>query len=618
MPEAFVEKTQAELGAVISTPKLSEKLLMKPPFRFLHDIVTSFIKTTGFPADLYPEEMLDSANVSEKDSKILFLKLLIAAVEAATGSKTSAQPAKIVSGHEPENTNELLQLLASCAALSPEKKAEAVSAAKAAKDSSSEKKSKGDGSGDAAAAGSSKKRDEDDEERKKRHEEKRRKEKEGEEKSKGDEEKPKGDDEERKKKKEDDEERKKRHEEKRRKEKEAEEKSKGDEEKPRGDDEERKKKKEDDEERKKRHEEKRRKEKEAEEKSKGDEEKPKGDDEERKKKKEDDEERKKRHEEKRRKEKEAEEKSKGDDEERKKKKEDDEERKKRHEEKRRKEKEGSEKAKESPKEAPAEEKSSPVAGDDASEQPSHPAVRRTASAGKAPPRSKPTHEVVQDPNSNAASIAGVIRENRSSAKGGQDAEVEDENEWMRVAEQQSMKRSSDTGAGGDKGEARGYLGQQALQAKKEHEEEVARLAEKDARGPREGGIVIHSNRAGRTGGATMGESELSKLREQLQLLTKASNPLGKLLETIYDDIDTMSRELEMWRSEARSQALAASDARRQTTESLQEVHAQLQALEDAINDQILKTHNLRCSIINNDNAIAGMIRMIVNPDMMGR
>ncbi|KAG8346694.1 hypothetical protein TRVL_02464 [Trypanosoma vivax] len=576
MPEAFVEKTQAELGAVISTPKLSEKLLMKPPFRFLHDIVTSFIKTTGFPADLYPEEMLDSANVSEKDSKILFLKLLIAAVEAATGSKTSAQPAKIVSGHEPENTNELLQLLASCAALSPEKKAEAVSAAKAAKDSSSEKKSKGDGSGDAAAAGSSKKRDEDDEERKKRHEEKRRKEKE------------------------------------------AEEKSKGDEEKPKGDDEERKKKKEDDEERKKRHEEKRRKEKEAEEKSKGDEEKPKGDDEERKKKKEDDEERKKRHEEKRRKEKEAEEKSKGDDEERKKKKEDDEERKKRHEEKRRKEKEGSEKAKESPKEAPAEEKSSPIAGDDASEQPSHPAVRRTASAGKAPPRSKPTHEVVQDPNSNAASIAGVIRENRSSAKGGQDAEVEDENEWMRVAEQQSMKHSSDTGAGGDKGEARGYLGQQALQAKKEHEEEVARLAEKDARGPREGGIVIHSNRAGRTGGATMGESELSKLREQLQLLTKASNPLGKLLETIYDDIDTMSRELEMWRSEARSQALAASDARRQTTESLQEVHAQLQALEDAINDQILKTHNLRCSIINNDNAIAGMIRMIVNPDMMGR
>ncbi|KAF8285042.1 hypothetical protein TcYC6_0002180 [Trypanosoma cruzi] len=77
----------------------------------------------------------------------------------------------------------------------------------------------------------------------------------------------------------------------------------------------------------------------------------------------------------------------------------------------------------------------------------------------------------------------------------------------------------------------------------------------------------------------------------------------------------MARELEMWRSEARSQALAAADARRETMESLQEVNAQLQNLEDAINDQILKTHNIRRSVINNGNAIAGMVRMIVSPEI---
>ncbi|KPA78363.1 hypothetical protein ABB37_06485 [Leptomonas pyrrhocoris] len=77
----------------------------------------------------------------------------------------------------------------------------------------------------------------------------------------------------------------------------------------------------------------------------------------------------------------------------------------------------------------------------------------------------------------------------------------------------------------------------------------------------------------------------------------------------------MTRELEMWRSESRSQALAASEARRQTEESLQEIHANLQNLEDAISDQMQKTNNLRQTILANDAAMETMMRTIVNPDL---
>lgn len=104
--------TQALLGELITKPKLSEKLLQKPPFRFLHDIVMEVMKATGFATDLYVPDEMDSAKVADKTQKMTFLEKIIKLVGIQLNTLVEARPARIVAGLDAQITNNFLQLLA--------------------------------------------------------------------------------------------------------------------------------------------------------------------------------------------------------------------------------------------------------------------------------------------------------------------------------------------------------------------------------------------------------------------------------------------------------------------------------------------------------------------------
>ncbi|XP_063387379.1 TRAF3-interacting protein 1-like [Cydia fagiglandana] len=109
---SIIKSTQTSLGKYVKRPPLSDKLLKKPPFRFLHDIITTVLKTTGFFKGLFEEDELVSDNVKDRESKILFLNKVISVVGLASGKPLSVKPSKVVAGQEPDKTNELLQCLA--------------------------------------------------------------------------------------------------------------------------------------------------------------------------------------------------------------------------------------------------------------------------------------------------------------------------------------------------------------------------------------------------------------------------------------------------------------------------------------------------------------------------
>lgn len=78
----FWKPTSEMFGSLFDKPKMSEKLLLKPPFKYLFDIVMETTKTTGFKfkiwilgygKGLYSGDELDGNTYDNRDKKLSFL-----------------------------------------------------------------------------------------------------------------------------------------------------------------------------------------------------------------------------------------------------------------------------------------------------------------------------------------------------------------------------------------------------------------------------------------------------------------------------------------------------------------------------------------------------------------
>jgi hypothetical protein len=96
----------------LPAPEMTQKLLKRPPFRFIHDIVAAIDGRFAAYNHVIPAGLQDSANVDTKEKKVEYLTILIEYVNKLMNVKLDVNPKKIVSGHEPEKTNVFLQHLA--------------------------------------------------------------------------------------------------------------------------------------------------------------------------------------------------------------------------------------------------------------------------------------------------------------------------------------------------------------------------------------------------------------------------------------------------------------------------------------------------------------------------
>jgi len=546
MVEPWVEETQKTLGTLITKPKLGEKYLRKPPFRFLHDALSEVVRATGFGQGLYNEAELDAGNISDKQAKLDFLNKMVPCVAFALGEKLDVSANKIVAGLEPEKTNAFLVKLFEAATTkldaSPDAVMRVVNGETVVDGGGKEKKEKKE-----------KKADKEEEEGDGKKEKKERKKKED-----PDEAPAGGDDEE--------EARRKKEEEKRRREE------------------------------KKRRAEAKAKEEEEAAAAAGDVAAAEEEDKRRKK----EEERARRDEEK--KQKEATRK---------------EEKRRAEEEKKRAAEEASAAAAEEDRRASAAPKpvvaapmtfpdEPPVEERNTYESATNEMVKheRPLTAGRKPP--KITSKVKEQKEEPGMQAGGAPVAAQIFTEGGMDMDDED----MFIKNEEVQKPAADMlTAGGDQGKLVRELLQEKEKAKEAEKEEVKPEEEEKKGGIRMGKLKRKKDDATQR----YSEVDVMQLSQLTQSLCQTVNPLGKSVDMIYQDIASMSKELDQWRAEYRSATERQQVEREATEKELAPLHAKVAGMDDQIADMASKIAGIRTRIHQNDLTINQLLETIAYP-----
>lgn len=90
------------------------------------------------------------------------------------------------------------------------------------------------------------------------------------------------------------------------------------------------------------------------------------------------------------------------------------------------------------------------------------------------------------------------------------------------------------------------------------------------------------------------------MKKAIQVLCQATNPLGKSIDYVADDVDSMSKEYEQWRTEAVKCSRDLTSQQLITEEVVTPLQGNLAELEERIREMAAKVTSTRCQILRND------------------
>ena len=106
--------------------------------------------------------------------------------------------------------------------------------------------------------------------------------------------------------------------------------------------------------------------------------------------------------------------------------------------------------------------------------------------------------------------------------------------------------------------------------------------------------------------------DLEAIKEYVQQITKSCNPLGKLVDILGDDIDSMNKELANWIKDTKIYKDKYDDEMKKSDETLLPLQNELLELEDSIRDEQTQIKAIKSRLIKNEKIIQNLITNVIS------
>ncbi|XP_070345356.1 TRAF3-interacting protein 1 isoform X5 [Equus asinus] len=227
---------------------------------------------------------------------------------------------------------------------------------------------------------------------------------------------------------------------------------------------------------------------------------------------------------------------------------------------------------------------------------------RPGSARPAPPRVKRQESVevlTTDRTGSGKTVSNVIIDSQNSDNEEDDQFVVEAAPQLSEMSELEMVQAVEV----EEDEKHGGLVKKILETKKDYE----KLQQPPKPGEKEKLLVFESAWKKEK---DVVSKEIEKLRASIQTLCKSALPLGKIMDYIQEDVDAMQNELQLWHSENKQHAEALQKEQSVTDCAVEPLKAELAELEQLIRDQQDKICAVKAAILRNEEKIQRMVRSV--------
>jgi len=112
--------------------------------------------------------------------------------------------------------------------------------------------------------------------------------------------------------------------------------------------------------------------------------------------------------------------------------------------------------------------------------------------------------------------------------------------------------------------------------------------------------------------STFNAADLDSIKNYVQDITKSSNPIGKIIDFLGDDIDSMNKELGSWIKESKNYKDRFDEEVKKSDETLLPLQNELLELEETIRDEYMRIKSIKSRMIKNEQIIQNLINNVIS------